>query len=254
MNILGDIAGASIILTFVLVILDLILMCFYCRFAEKMDERWFSKKNIVNKKEIKEKILHQNNSSTKIILSKVYNFFNSYMYGLMRYTLICVGNLPSHRLRKFLYKYVFRMKINKKTVIYGGSEIRSPWNITIKNAVISIGCILDGRQKIFIGDNVVFGTGVHLWTEEHAVNDPFFRVLDENRQGIIIKDRAWICSDATILPGVTIEEGAVVAARACVTKDCAAYTINGGVPAKKIGDRNNQLEYELTGKPTWHFY
>ncbi|MDF2472475.1 MAG: hypothetical protein K0R21_257 [Anaerocolumna sp.] len=254
MNILGDIAGASILVAIIIFLVDLMLMFFYCRFAEKMDERWFRRKQVTNEREEKKEILFQENDNLKTILSKVYHSLNSYMYGLMRYTVICVGKLPSHRLRKFLYKYVFRMKINKKTVICGGSEIRSPWNITIGNSIISVGCILDGRQKIVIGNNVVFGAGVHLWTEEHAINDPYFRVMDENRQGIVIKDRAWICSDATILPGVTIEEGAVVAAKACVTKDCAAYTINGGVPAKKIGDRNNQLEYELTGKPTWHFY
>lgn len=47
----------------------------------------------------------------------------------------------------------------------------------------------------------------------------------------------WIGANATILKGVTIGEGAVVAAGAVVTKDVAPYTIVGGVPAKYIGDR-----------------
>ena len=49
-----------------------------------------------------------------------------------------------------------------------------------------------------------------------------------------IKDKAWIGSNATILPGVTIGEGAIVAAGAVVTKDVMAKTIVGGVPAKLI--------------------
>ena len=47
----------------------------------------------------------------------------------------------------------------------------------------------------------------------------------------------WIGANATILKGVTVGEGAVVAAGAVVTKDVAPYTIVGGVPAKYIGDR-----------------
>jgi acetyltransferase-like isoleucine patch superfamily enzyme len=51
------------------------------------------------------------------------------------------------------------------------------------------------------------------------------------------------------LPGVTIGEGAVVAAGAVVTKDADPYGIYGGVPAKKIGERSKDLVYELDGKP-----
>ena len=39
-----------------------------------------------------------------------------------------------------------------------------------------------------------------------------------------------------------------------MTKNCEAFGIYGGVPAKKIGTRTNKLEYQLNGKPTWHFY
>ena len=146
------------------------------------------------------------------------------------------------------------MKITKRTVIYGGCEIRSPWNIKADNCVISTYCILDGRRGITIGDNVVFGGGVHIWTEEHDVNDPLFAVNFDNAQPVVIENHAWICSDSTILPGIHIGEGAVVATRAVVTKNCEAFGIYGGVPAKKIGTRTNKLEYQLNGKPTWHFY
>ncbi len=100
----------------------------------------------------------------------------------------------------------------------------------------------------------MLGSFVHIWTNEHSVDDPYFRVLAENKRPVIIEDRVWICSDSTILPGCTIHEGAVVASRACVTKDCEAYGVYGGIPARKIKERNHELKYELGGKPTWHFY
>lgn len=60
--------------------------------------------------------------------------------------------------------------------------------------------------------------------------------------------RVWISSRVTVLPKTKIYEGAVVAAGAVVTKNCEAYTIYGGIPAKKIGERSKKLFYEFTGR------
>lgn len=195
------------------------------------------------------------NSEKQVSFSKrLFGYLEPYFYGWMRYSTIMVGKLPSHRLRNILMHYVFAMQITKNTVIYGGCEIRSPWNIKADKCVISTYCILDGRNGIEFGQNVVLGGGVHIWTEEHNVNDEYFRVLNENKQEVLIGDRAWICSDSTILPGVRVGEGAVIASRAVLTKNAQNYGVYAGVPAKKINKRNEKLKYELNGKPTWHFY
>lgn len=238
----------------VIVFLDLIICLFYCLIAEKLDERKFRKRAASRNQEGSSPAEPKEASGPKKFVISIWLYLDSFLYGFMRYSILCVGKIPSHAIRKFLYRFVFRMKITRKSVIYGGCEIRSPWNIRMGNAVVAVGCILDGREKITIGDNVVFGSNVRLWTEEHSLNDPLFRVLEENSQEIVIEDRAWICSDSTLLPGVRVGEGAVVASRACVTKDCEPYTVYGGVPAKKISDRNRELIYELSGKPTWRFY
>lgn len=189
-----------------------------------------------------------------IFLKKVYWEIMPYAYGWMRYNIIQVGKIPSHRIRNLLMRYVFCMNITQNTVIYGGCEIRSPWNIKADRCVISTYCILDGRNGIEFGQDVVLGSGVHIWTEEHSVNDPEFRVLEENRKPVTIGSRAWICSDSTLLPGVHVGEGAVIASRAVLTKDAEPYCVYGGVPAKKLHSRNENLTYQLNGKPTWHFY
>jgi acetyltransferase-like isoleucine patch superfamily enzyme len=85
----------------------------------------------------------------------------------------------------------------------------------------------------------MMGPDVKIMTRNHA-----FDSLDcpMNLQGdtflpVIVGDDVWIGANAIILPGVTIERGAVIAAGAVVTKDVAAYGIVGGVPARPIGSR-----------------
>lgn len=74
-------------------------------------------------------------------------------------------------------------------------------------------------------------------TAKHDVNSPRFEALYEP---ITIEDWAWLATNAVILGGVTVGEGAVVAAGAVVTKDVQAYAIAGGNPAVIIGQRKKQ--------------
>ena len=85
---------------------------------------------------------------------------------------------------------------------------------------------------ITIEDNVLIGPKVNLITENHPLDPTDRRALI--CKPIVIKRNAWIGAAATILPGVTIGENAVVAAGAVVSKDVPANTIVGGVPAKII--------------------
>ncbi len=105
------------------------------------------------------------------------------------------------------------------------------------------------RDGIRIGCNVNLSSDVHIYTEQHDHRDPWFRCNSDGSFGVTICDRAWIGPDTTLLPGVTVGEGAVVAAGAVVTGDVAPYTIVAGIPARKIGDRNRDLRYEFTGRP-----
>ena len=62
---------------------------------------------------------------------------------------------------------------------------------------------------------------------------------------VVIEDYAWICSRAIIMPGVRIGKGAVVAAGAIVTHNVNPFTVVGGIPAKKISDRDvSEFTYE----------
>ena len=242
----------STIIIFIVIfyLINYLWISLYCTVEEKVDRKKY--KNNLIKSDSKEKILPKEKHS-KVLLKKIYKRLDRYMYGWMRYWIIRTGRIPSNRIRKVLYKYVFKMKISKGTVISYGCEIRSPWNIELGKCIVAGGCILDGRAGIIIHDNVVLGMNVHIWTEEHDVNSPEFEVNDAHRGSVVIHSRAWVCSDSTILPGNVIGEGSVVAAKACVVKSCEPYGIYGGVPAKKIADRNQNLKYTLSGRPHWHF-
>ncbi|WP_154402468.1 acyltransferase [Mucilaginibacter endophyticus] len=158
--------------------------------------------------------------------------------------IICgfIGYLPFHTLRIGCLR-LLNAKIGKRTGIYRGFEVRRPRFLTIGNSsVIGHGALLDARCGLTIGDNVNLSNEVMIWTLHHDYNDSGF---GQTGAPVSIGNYAWICSRAIILPGVTIGEGAVVAAGAVVTRDVAPYTVVGGVPAKAIANRNRNLNYDL---------
>jgi acetyltransferase-like isoleucine patch superfamily enzyme len=106
-------------------------------------------------------------------------------------------------------------------------------NLTIgKRVFINSGCKFQDQGGITIGDDVLIGHNVVIATLNHS--------FDPERRGdlepcpVKIGNKVWIGANATILPGVTVGEGAIVAAGAVVTKDVASLTVVGGVPAKVI--------------------
>ncbi|MNK22146.1 Maltose O-acetyltransferase [compost metagenome] len=101
-----------------------------------------------------------------------------------------------------------------------------------KNVFINHACSFLDMGGITLEDDVLIGPKVNLITENHPI-DPL------NRRGmlcqpILIKRNAWIGAGATILPGVTIGENAVVAAGAVVSKNVNDNTVVAGIPAKII--------------------
>ena len=101
-----------------------------------------------------------------------------------------------------------------------------------ENVFINSNCTMQDQGGVYIGDDVLIGHNVCLLTLNHDFE--IEKRAELHPSPVHIKDKAWIGSNTTILPGVTIGEGAIVAAGAVVTKDVMAKTIVGGVPAKLI--------------------
>lgn len=97
-------------------------------------------------------------------------------------------------------------------------------------------------NKIIIGNGVLTGKWVTITDNSHGETDratldiPPAQRPHTSKGPVIIEDNVWICEKATILPGVTIGIGAVVAANAVVTKDVPPYCVVAGIPAVIIND------------------
>lgn len=150
--------------------------------------------------------------------------------------------IPSHVIRN-LYLKCFKCKIDNKSRIDLTTNINRISKLQIgNNTHINRGCILRADGGISIGNNVSISYRCNIMSGGHIVNSPTF---EGEHKPIIIEDYVWIGVGATILKGVTIGRGAVIAAGSVVTKDVPQYAIVAGIPAKVIGERNNNLNYSI---------
>jgi acetyltransferase-like isoleucine patch superfamily enzyme len=154
---------------------------------------------------------------------------------------------PFHNLRRFFVKHTIA-KLGKSGFLMMGVEFRYGRNIEIGDfCFINKRTLLDGRGgRLIIGNNVDIAQEVNIWTLSHDPHDDFHSVFGKD---VVIEDYAWIASRATIMPGVRIGRGAVVASGSIVTKDVPPMAMVAGIPAKIIGQRNNKLAYNLTWQP-----
>jgi maltose O-acetyltransferase len=95
-------------------------------------------------------------------------------------------------------------------------------------------CWLEGKGRIDVGINCLFGPQVLILTSIHALGPEIDVSRTPSYLDVSIGDGCWIGARATIMPGVTIGAGTVIAAGAVVTKDSGRGAVYAGVPATKI--------------------
>lgn len=163
------------------------------------------------------------------------------VYSIILWFINNILNLiPLYFIRKIFLK-IFGMKIGNNSKIDLRQYILAPNKISIgNNCHINQHCFLDGRGGVIINDNVSISHYVKLVTGSHDMNSKDF---SGKFNSIVINDYAWLGIGCTILQGVKIGKGAVIAAGAVVTKDVPDYSVVGGVPAKIIGTRSSDLDY-----------
>jgi len=162
-----------------------------------------------------------------------------------RYILLGCLRIPFYVIRRPILKLFFIQSIGENTYFCMGTDFQGRrHNIYVgDNCMINKKVLLDGRGgKLLIGNNVDIGQEVNIWTLGHDPHDDYYASAGGD---VIIEDYVWIASRATILHGVKIGRGAVVAANSVVTKDVAPNTIVGGIPAKVIGVRRSKLLYNF---------
>ena len=97
-------------------------------------------------------------------------------------------------------------------------------------------CFFDTSNDIIIGDNVSIAMKVNFITSSHEIGNDEKRAKGAWNKPIVVEDGCWIGACVTILPGVTIGKGCVIAAGAVVTKDCSKNGLYAGLPAVRVKD------------------
>ena len=153
-------------------------------------------------------------------------------------------HLPAHWIRAIYLNNLLLARFGRHTNVQMRCKFLNGRRVTLGDRnVVNFGCLFDGRSyNITTGKNVSIGPEATILTLGHELQSPDF---DDKGGNVIIGDRVWIGYRALVMPGVTIGEGAVVAACSVVTRDVEPYAVVAGMPAIKIGERNRNLTYEF---------
>lgn len=126
-------------------------------------------------------------------------------------------------------------RIGKNVHIYGSAIIYFPWRLSVgDNSSIGEGAIVYNLGTVTIGDNATISQRAHLCAGTHDYTRCDMRLI---KPPINIANQVWVCTEAFIGPGVTVDEAAVIAARAVVVSHVEAWSVVGGNPAKFIKKR-----------------
>jgi acetyltransferase-like isoleucine patch superfamily enzyme len=159
--------------------------------------------------------------------------------------------IPSYRLRHRWYRSYLGLQIGDGARVFlgcymwhiGPRHVRRTGSRIGPRTWINRDACLDLRGGIEIGADVSISPSVMILTAQHDMNHPRFEYVSKR---VVIEDHVWIGARATIMPGVTVGRGAVIAAGAVVTRDVDPLTVVGGVPARPIATRDaDAVDYEL---------
>ncbi len=159
------------------------------------------------------------------------------------------GNAPVKGMRM---PTCLRMESNAQLVIHDGPltrygrgpynlrygayiEIRRGGTLKIGQGAANVGLTVMCSKEVTIGNGVRIGRNVSIrdWNGPHVIINESYR----NHAPVHIEDHVWLCSGCTIMPGVTVGEGSVVAANSTVTKDVPPHSLVGGSPAKILREQ-----------------
>lgn len=156
-------------------------------------------------------------------------------------TIIIGDNVEINGLSRNGVKIGNNVSILKNTIIECTGVIRNIGEgLVIGNNVgIAQNGFIQVRGKVEIGNDVIFGPNVSIFSENHNFENPDLpvSVQGETRKGVVIEDGVWIGTRVIILDGVKIGKNSIIAAGSVVNKSIPPYSITGGVPAKVLKSR-----------------
>lgn len=162
-------------------------------------------------------------------------------YEFVQYTIFL---LPRYYLFNIIKATFLRLNgaiIGKRVMFYPGVWIVPGKNLRLGNDVdLALGVIVTTSGGVVIGDRAFVGYRTQILSSNHSIPKGYGRIFGSGhkKNKVIVENDVWIGANCIILPGVTIGEGAVVAAGAVVTRTVQPFSIVGGNPAKIIRVRH----------------
>ncbi len=139
-----------------------------------------------------------------------------------------------HKWRLFLLR-LFGAKIGAGSIVHASARVWAPWNLEIgQRTAIGPGAECYNPGKIILGNKVTISQRAYLCAASHDYTDKAHPLITKP---IVVKDFGWVAADAFVALGVTVGEGAIVGARAVVSRDVEPWTIVAGNPAKFVKRR-----------------
>lgn len=138
---------------------------------------------------------------------------------------------------RFIWYKLICKQYGKGTALGAGVTILYPHRFSIGDySGLNTNCFVDASGGVTIGSWVRVGPNVTMISSSHVFDDVSKPIKQQGTklQPVSIADDVWIGASATILGGVSIGKGAIIAAGAVVTRDVEPFAIVGGVPAKVI--------------------
>ena len=140
-----------------------------------------------------------------------------------------------HGWRTFLLR-CFGAKLGPNCHFYPASRVWAPWNLTCEDSVgVADGAEIYNPAPAYLESHAILSQDAYLCGATHEYNDPAFPLIAYSMR---IGRYAWVCARASVAPGVNVGEGAVLALGSVATRDLEPWTVNAGVPAVKIKERN----------------
>ncbi len=150
-------------------------------------------------------------------------------------------------IRYIAYKVLFG-QIKSIPYIYPGVRFVFMSRIRLgRGVLINSNTYVYGKGGIEIGDNVLISPNCSIVAGDHNMESdrPIIEQASKSEKIVIERD-SWISANSVVLGGITIGEGSVIGAGAVVTKNTEPYSINVGVPARKVGKRNRPNQTKTT--------
>lgn len=143
---------------------------------------------------------------------------------------------PMHAWRSAVLR-LFGAEIGPGCHFYPAARIWAPWNLRAADHVtVADGAEVYNPAPVILGSRVIISQDAYLCGATHDYDDAAFPLIAFSME---VGAYAWVCARASVSPGVTIGEGAVLGLGSIATRTLEPWTVYAGVPARRIKAREH---------------